>query len=284
MSSWETGYGDFVFRPDLATLRRVPWLERTALCVADLEWEDGSPVAASPRQILRRQLDRLAERGLARQRRLRARVHAVPRQLRLRPRRQALPRPHHRERLQRRLLDPGHDDGRGRDPPDPARHGRRGHPGRGLEGRVQLRPARGQLPLLRRAVDGRQPLDLQERREGDRLPARLRAVVHGEVRRARGQLVPHPHEPVGRQGQPSPGEDGHGRSKVFEHFIAGQLAATRELAYFFAPNVNSYKRYAWGSFAPTTLVWGIDNRTCGVPRGRPRPGSAAREPASPAPT
>ncbi|HEX3329167.1 MAG TPA: glutamine synthetase, partial [Gaiellales bacterium] len=63
MSSWETGYGDFVFRPDLDTLRRVPWLERTALCVADLEWVDGKPVAASPRQILRRQLDRLAERG-----------------------------------------------------------------------------------------------------------------------------------------------------------------------------------------------------------------------------
>ena len=50
---------------------------------------------------------------------------------------------------------------------------------------------------------------------------------------------------------------------MFDRFVAGQLAATRELAYFFAPNVNSYKRYAWGSFAPTTLVWGVDNRTCG---------------------
>jgi glutamine synthetase len=65
------------------------------------------------------------------------------------------------------------------------------------------------------------------------------------------------------RGSLSPGADGHGHSTVFEHFVAGQLAATRELAYFFAPNVNSYKRYAWGSFAPTTLVWGRDNRTCG---------------------
>jgi glutamine synthetase len=64
-------------------------------------------------------------------------------------------------------------------------------------------------------------------------------------------------------GSLSPGADGHGHSPLFEHFIAGQLAVTRELAYFFAPNVNSYKRYAWGSFAPTTLVWGVDNRTCG---------------------
>jgi glutamine synthetase len=59
-----------------------------------------------------------------------------------------------------------------------------------------------------------------------------------------------------------PAADGHGFSPLFEHFLAGQLAATRELTYLFAPNVNSYKRYAWGSFAPTSLVWGIDNRTC----------------------
>ena len=53
MSSWERGYGDFVMKPDLDTLCRVPWLEGTALCLADVEWEDGSPVVASPRQILR---------------------------------------------------------------------------------------------------------------------------------------------------------------------------------------------------------------------------------------
>src|SRR3954463_11435812 len=63
MSSWERGYGDFVMRPDLDTLRRVPWHEGTALCLADIMWEDGADVAASPRQILRRQLARLAERG-----------------------------------------------------------------------------------------------------------------------------------------------------------------------------------------------------------------------------
>src|SRR5262249_10382927 len=65
MSSWERGYGDFVMAPDLSTLRRVPWRPGTAMLLADLAWLDGSPVAASPRQILRRQLDRLAEHGLA---------------------------------------------------------------------------------------------------------------------------------------------------------------------------------------------------------------------------
>ena len=64
MSSWDSGYGDFVMRPDLSTLRRVPWHEGTALVLCDLVWEDGAPVVASPRQILKRQLDRLAERGL----------------------------------------------------------------------------------------------------------------------------------------------------------------------------------------------------------------------------
>ena len=63
MSSWSGGYGDFVFKPDLETLRAVPWLEGTALVTCDLVWEDGSPVVASPRQVLKHQLERLAEHG-----------------------------------------------------------------------------------------------------------------------------------------------------------------------------------------------------------------------------
>src|SRR3954447_24653878 len=63
MASWEHGYGDFVMVPDLGTLRPLPWLPGTAMCVADAQWHDRSDVLASPRQILRRQLARLAERG-----------------------------------------------------------------------------------------------------------------------------------------------------------------------------------------------------------------------------
>src|SRR5690349_11332954 len=63
MSSWERGYGDMLLTPDLDTLRRVPWQEGTVMCLADVAWLDGSEVVASPRQILRRQLARLAERG-----------------------------------------------------------------------------------------------------------------------------------------------------------------------------------------------------------------------------
>jgi len=56
----------------------------------------------------------------------------------------------------------------------------------------------------------------------------------------------------------------HGHSPVMEHFLAGQLACLRELTYWFAPNVNSYKRFVAGSFAPTAVAWGVDNRTCAL--------------------
>ena len=104
----------------------------------------------------------------------------------------------------------------------------------------------------RRAADGRRPRDLQERRQGDRLAARRRADVHRQVQRARGQLVPHPLLVLGRRREPVPRPPaGTGCSPLYESFIAGQIARTAELAYFFAPNVNSYKRFAYGSFAPT---------------------------------
>ncbi len=63
MASWERGYGDLRLVPDMATLRRIPWLEGTALLLADVAWLDGSPVAPSPRQVLKRQVDRAAELG-----------------------------------------------------------------------------------------------------------------------------------------------------------------------------------------------------------------------------
>src|SRR4051795_12485728 len=58
MASWERGYGDFHLLPDMETLRRVPWLEGTALVLCDVAWEDGSPVVASPRQVLKGQVER----------------------------------------------------------------------------------------------------------------------------------------------------------------------------------------------------------------------------------
>jgi len=64
MSSWDRGYGDFVMRPDFATLRILPWAPATALVLCDVEWADRTPVAPSPRQVLKQQVARLEERGL----------------------------------------------------------------------------------------------------------------------------------------------------------------------------------------------------------------------------
>src|SRR5213596_3768396 len=58
MANWERGYGDFGIAPDMATLRRIPWLDSTAFVVCDVVWHDGSPVVASPRQVLIAQYER----------------------------------------------------------------------------------------------------------------------------------------------------------------------------------------------------------------------------------
>jgi glutamine synthetase len=262
MSSWETGYGDFVFRPDLSSLRRVPWLERTALVVADLEWVDGSPVAASPRQILRRQLDRLAERGW------RANVGSELEFL--------LFRDSYAEARAKRYHDLTPANPYNVDysilgttmVEDVLRPIRLGMAGAG----ISVEDSKGECNFGQHEVNFRysDALSMADNHSVYKNGAKEIAHMHGcalsfmaKYDEREGNSC-HIHISLwDDRGSLSPGEDGHGRSRLFDHFIAGQLAATRELAYFFAPNVNSYKRYAWGSFAPTTLVWGVDNRTCG---------------------
>ena len=140
-----------------------------------------------------------------------------------------------------------------------------GHAGGGLEGRVQLRPARGQLPLPGGAAGWRTTTPFY--RNGAKeivVPERQGAHVHAQVRRARGQFVPHPPSLWNDSGSLFPAADGHGMSETFSQFIAGLVRHTRELTLLLAPNVNSYKRFVRGSFAPTALVWGHDNRTCAL--------------------
>ena len=122
MSSWERGYGDFEMKPDLDTLRPVPWHEGTVLLLADLQWEDGTEVVASPRQILRRQLARLAERGLVANAGTELEF-IVFKDTYEEAWQQGLPRPRAGQPLQRRLLAARHRPGRAADPPDPQRDG-----------------------------------------------------------------------------------------------------------------------------------------------------------------
>ncbi len=199
-ATWEKGYGDFSCRPDLATLRRIPWLEATALVVCDLfDEETGEPVEVAPRTILRRQLERAAALGYTIKCRHRAGVHPVPPVLRGGGGGR-LPGPHPAERLRPRLPHPPDHQGRVPHPPDPQRDGRCGRPGRVLQGRGRARPARDQPVLRRGAGDGRPPHHLQERGEGDRRPQRPGHHLHGQVRLRQGRIqLPHPLQRVGRR-------------------------------------------------------------------------------------
>ena len=207
LASWERGYGDFALQPDLATLRRIPWLEATALVLCDVAWHDGSPVAPSPRQVLRAQVERAESLGLHADVRLRARV--LPAQGDVRGGAQAgLRGPDAVGSVHPRLPHPRLHLRRGVHPPDPQRDAGRGDEGRDLEGRGLARSARDQLPLRRRADDGGQPRRLQERRQGARAPERLLDHVHGQAGPQLDRLLlPHPLVALARRRERLRGRD-----------------------------------------------------------------------------
>ena len=191
MTSWEKGYGDMEFVLDYDTIRLLPHLPATAMVQCDLVLADHAPVEPSPRTILKHQLARAADLGY---------VALAGTELEFilfddtyeSAWNGRLPGPHAEQPVQRRLLHRRYDARRAAAARHPQHDARRGDERRGRQGRVQLRPARDRLPLRRGAGHRRQPRRLQDRRQGDRRPARQVADVHGEVQRARGQLLPHP--------------------------------------------------------------------------------------------
>ena len=191
MSSWDRGYGDFVMAPDMSTLRRLPWHDGSVLVIADLTWLDGAPVVASPRQILAAQTARLASRGwtaLAGTELEFIVYQDSYEQAAARDYRDLTPA--NQYNVDYSILGTSQD--RAAAAPDPQRDGR-GRPVRGVgQGRVQPRPARDRVPLRGGGNHLRQPLDLQDRGEGDRGPGREQHHVHGQAERPRGKLLPHP--------------------------------------------------------------------------------------------
>jgi len=262
MSSWERGYGDFVFRPDIDTLRRVPWQEGTALVTCDLLWEDGSPVVASPRQVLKRQLERLSDRGLE------AWVGTE---------------------LEFLVFMDTYEEAwrKGYRNLEPANYYNVDY---SLLGTARIEP------LLRRIRNSMAASGLEvENAKGecnfgqheinfkfDRALATAdgHAIYKNGAKEIAAQegcsisFMPkfderegnscHIHLSLRAEDGSPVFADGHDFSPMFESFLAGQLACLRELTLFFAPNINSYKRYAKGSFAPTAVAWGKDNRTCSM--------------------
>ena len=134
---------------------------------------------------------------------------------------------------------------------------------------MQLRPARDRVPVRRGGAHLRQPRRLQDRRQGDRRPARPVAHLHGQVRRARGQLLPHPPVAARRRTARSSSPTTSATAGAASCSSSSWRACSRRCASFtllYAPNINSYKRFAAGSFAPTAVAWGHgqpDLRRCG---------------------
>jgi glutamine synthetase len=259
MSSWDTGYGDFVMKPDLPTLRPVPWLERTALCMADLTWEDDSDVVASPRQILRRQLARLADRGWE--------AHAAT-ELEFMIFRDTYEQAWHKAY---RDLEPANLYnidyslmGTARVEPLIQRirtsMGAAGMPVENSKGECNF----GQHEINFRYQDALSAADTHViyKNGAKEIAAQdgMAITYMAKFDEREGNSC-HVHLSVREtDGTPLFSE----QPKVFESFVAGQLAGLREITLFLAPNVNSYKRYAEGSFAPTAVAWGRDNRTCAL--------------------
>jgi glutamine synthetase len=263
MSSWERGYGDFVLKPDLATLRLVPWQEGTALVLCDAQWADGSPVVASPRQILRGQLDRLAEHGLHADvgTELEFMIFADSFDTAWRKGYHQL-EPANLYNVDYSML------GTARVEPL-LRRIRNGMAGAGMvvesaKGECNL----GQHEIAFRYADALTTCDNHTiyktgaKEIADQAGTALTFMAKYDEREGNSC-----HIHISLRGEDGPvfaGESEHGFSPLFEHFVAGQQACLRELTYLFAPNVNSYKRYAEGSFAPTAVAWGLDNRTCAL--------------------
>ena len=258
IASWERGYGDFSLMPDMATLRHIPWLEATALVLCDVGWHDGTPVNPSPRQVLKRQVERTVELGYE---------------------------PMFGSELEFYLLKESFEEAH-------AKHYRDLTPSVPYILDYHILATTYDEPLIRQIRNGMQGAGIPvETSKGEAWPGQqeinfrfAEAVTMAdnhtiykngakEIAHLNGCSITfmakpdhtwignscHIHSSLWRDAENAFA----GESDVFKHYLAGQIACLRELAVFLAPTINSYKRFAAGSWAPTTLAWGHDNRTCG---------------------
>jgi glutamine synthetase len=258
MSSWERGYGDMVLMPDLGTLCPVPWQEGTAMCLADVRWPDGADVLASPRQILRRQLARLAERGWQ------ANVGTELEFMVFRDTYEQAWEKGYRALTPANLYNVDYS----------------------LLGTARVEPLirriRNSMAAAGMVVeDSKGECNFGQHEINFRYAEALRtADEHSiyksgakEIAAQEGVAITFMAKFDEREGNSCHIHfslaDEHGplfarEQALFESFLAGQLACLRELTLLLAPHINSYKRYAATSFAPTTVAWGHDNRTCSL--------------------
>ncbi len=265
MSSWDTGYGDFVFRPDLATLRPTPWLPGTVMVQCDLTWLDGSDVVQSPRQILMRQVARAAAMGFV--------AFAGT-------------------ELEFVVFDDSYEqawDRRYRDLTPSNRY----NVDYSIMGTTRVEPllrdirnmmqraglvvesAKGECNLGQHEIAFKyaEVVTTADRHSVYKTAAKEIAAAHGKaltfmskINEREGNSC-HIHMSLRGTDGSFVFNDAHAtddRSDVFRRFVAGVMAYLPDFTLLYAPNVNSYKRFQPGTFAPTAVAWGEDNRTCAL--------------------
>jgi glutamine synthetase len=265
--NWETGYGDWLARPDWTTLRLIPWLDRTALVLADaVDETTGALIPIAPRTILRRQVERAADLGL------RARMATELEFYVVKGTYEAA------QAAGYRGLEPYGWHSEDYD----LLHGTRLEPlyrpirdGLSAAG-VPIEFSKGESGAGQHEVNFRyaDALEAADRHALLKHGAKEIALLNGH---ALTFMAKPDHAWVGSSGHihlslwdpagernlfHDPTEPGE-MSATMRHFLGGLVACARELSLFVAPNVNSYKRYAVASWAPVHVVWGRDNRTCG---------------------
>jgi glutamine synthetase len=264
ITSWEDGYGDFVLVPDMSTLRVIPWQPGTALVLADVAALDGTPVRPSPRQVLQAQLERAGALGWTALAGTELEFIVY-------------------EGSYEQAWDSGYRGltaanrynadysvlGTGRIEPL-LRDIRNSMFSAGLT----VESAKGECNLGQHEIAFRyaDALTTADQHSIYKTGAKEIASRHGyaltfmaKPNQAEGNSC-HIHLSFRtKEGEPVMAGDGpYGLSAAGAQIIAGMLDGLRELTLMLAPTINSYKRYAAGSFAPTTVAWGPDNRTCAL--------------------
>jgi len=262
MSSWDKGYGDMEFALDFDTIRVLAHLPATVMIQCDLVWLDDSPVVQSPRTILRSQLAKAADAGFV-----------------------ALAG----TELEFIVFDTTYEDAwnSGYRNLVPANQYNVDYSILGTT-RVEplLRDIRNHMYAAGMNVEGAKgECNLGQHEIGFLFDEALVTADNHSVYKTAVKEIAHQHGQSitfmakydEREGSSchihlslrgTDGEtlfwDDHGRTATYDHFLAGVLATMRDFTLLYAPNINSYKRFASGSFAPTTIAWGLDNRSCAV--------------------
>ncbi|EKD60090.1 MAG: hypothetical protein ACD_54C00948G0007 [uncultured bacterium] len=264
-SNWQTGYGDYILKTDMSTLRRVPWLEGTALVLGDTLDHHHNPVPHAPRNILKRQVERARAMGFEPMMATELEFYLFENSYEsLRDSNFTGLKPVSAYNEDYHIFQTTKEE-------EVMRAVRNGLYGAG----IPIENSKGEADAGQEEVNYRysDALDTADNHT---------IVKHGikEIAWTKGKsatfMAKYDHRKAGssshchqslwtKDGKPAffDDKDTHGMSQLMKHYIAGQLAYAREMTVFLAPYVNSYKRFTVGMFAPTKAVWSADNRTAG---------------------